>query len=213
MVKMLNKPSVNIKFRTVDVPNPHGTDITEYWISRNDFVRLFFASECPQSFAFADFIVQFLHDRDGAESASPFKEHPKTSRRHGRAVQKKPKWKSLYFKNRKLMKMYTEMERDVTRRLAQELDGAVEVSVPYGRVDIVAESCIVEVKRLPLWKSAIGQILAYGVYFPGKELRIHLFGNKDLMDSMYVQKHEIEKICTQHSISVSYETCSAVFNP
>ena len=65
-MKMLNKPSTNVKFRTVNIPNPHGTDITQYWISRNDFVHLFFASKCPQSLAFVDFIQAFLRESSRA---------------------------------------------------------------------------------------------------------------------------------------------------
>lgn len=45
--------------------------------------------------------------------------------------------------------------------IAKELDGAREVKVKSGRVDILTKNYAIEVKKAPQWKHAIGQALWY----------------------------------------------------
>lgn len=61
-------------------------------------------------------------------------------------------------------------------RLAQQLNGTIEVTTPAGRIDILTKTEIIEVKSAKNWKNAIGQVKAYGQYHPNHRLRIHLFG-------------------------------------
>lgn len=64
--------------------------------------------------------------------------------------------------------------RDV---LASRIPGArVEVPCSAGFADIVTPAEVIEVKRAPLWKAALGQVLAYSPDFPGRKPRVHLFG-------------------------------------
>lgn len=62
MVKMLNKETSKIAFRTQDVRNSHGISVTQYWIPRVEFIKLFFKSGCKESLAFIDFVCNLLRE-------------------------------------------------------------------------------------------------------------------------------------------------------
>ena len=68
-------------------------------------------------------------------------------------------------------------EARVRDRIAGATPGSrVEVPCSAGVVDIVTPREIIEVKRAPLWKAAMGQVLAYSTDFPDRKPRVHLFG-------------------------------------
>lgn len=70
--------------------------------------------------------------------------------------------------------LYTESEyRD---RLAEKLRGKTEVNTPVGRIDVLTETELIEVKVAKNWKAAIGQVKSYAMFYPNHRLRIHLFG-------------------------------------
>jgi hypothetical protein len=52
------------------------------------------------------------------------------------------------------------------------------VATPFGNVDLLTSSEIVEVKEIGNWKGAIGQVLMYGLFFPDREKVVYLFGNE-----------------------------------
>lgn len=75
---------------------------------------------------------------------------------------------------KKLRKNVESKVRDV---LAARIHGSrTEIPCSAGIVDIVTPKEIIEVKRAPLWKAAMGQALAYSQDFPDKTPRVHLFG-------------------------------------
>lgn len=47
-----------------------------------------------------------------------------------------------------------------------------------GRVDPATETELIEIKEWKYWKYALGQLLAYSAYFPGKQMRCHFYGKK-----------------------------------
>ena len=72
--------------------------------------------------------------------------------------------------------------RDKTERLACEymakrLIGILEFSLEVGRIDVLTESTVFEVKQAHNWKHALGQVLVYGSYFPRRKKEIVLVGN------------------------------------
>jgi len=72
-------------------------------------------------------------------------------------------------------------EQQVRDRLHIELGGQSEVVTAVGRIDLLTDTQIIEVKEFCQWKSAMGQVLAYSAFFPEHQKRIHLFGSsKDL---------------------------------
>jgi hypothetical protein len=54
-------------------------------------------------------------------------------------------------------------------------DGRVEVHTPVGYVDFLLPVAIVEVKGLAKWKHALGQVLAYSTFYPGRAKVVHLY--------------------------------------
>jgi len=87
----------------------------------------------------------------------------------------------------------------VVNNLNLQLKGECEVETPYGRIDILTENEIIEVKKARSWKQALGQILVYGSVYPMKQKRIHLFDiNNQNLD-------EIEKIYKLYNVKLSYE--------
>ena len=64
----------------------------------------------------------------------------------------------------------------------------------------MTQSAIVEVKYVKKWKSALGQIMAYGHYYPRHQKQIHLFGEK-----VSVNSDHIERICRANGVIVTWE--------
>ena len=85
--------------------------------------------------------------------------------------------------------------------LAKKLNGSVEVVTPVGIIDVLTKNEIIEVKVSKRWKDALGQILAYGHYYPKHQKRIHLttfISTASLKD--------VISICNQFDVAVSLET-------
>jgi hypothetical protein len=52
-----------------------------------------------------------------------------------------------------------------------------EVATPAGRIDVLTPNLIIEAKYIKSWKAGIGQLVAYGTFFPGKKLVLYTFGH------------------------------------
>lgn len=76
----------------------------------------------------------------------------------------------------------------------------VEVNTPVGKIDILTEREIIEVKKASAWKSAVGQILVYGHYYPNHQKRIHLFGKCSVSTKQIIQTH-----CDQFHIQLTWQ--------
>lgn len=64
----------------------------------------------------------------------------------------------------------------VTRKLSKELGGKIEVGSRYGKIDILTDEAIIEVKRYKSWKHALGQILIYSIDYPNHKKMLYLYG-------------------------------------
>lgn len=85
-------------------------------------------------------------------------------------------------------------------KLAKSLDGQTEVSVPSGRIDILTNNQIIEVKHIKKWKAALGQIIVYGDYYPYHQKRIHLFGEKNEAQTLLIVEQ-----CQKQSVIATFE--------
>jgi hypothetical protein len=92
------------------------------------------------------------------------------------------------------------LEKEVQLRLQNEEGGVIEVSCEYGRVDLLTEREVVEVKAIGAWKHALGQALAYSGCFPKHKPRVHLFVS-ELDDSVDVSS--ICKVCEKFGVRVT----------
>jgi len=86
-------------------------------------------------------------------------------------------------------------------KLARELGGKTEVYIDkVGRIDVLTNTEIIEVKNTKGWKSAIGQIKSYGQYYPKHKMRVHLFGK--LTES---KLETIQRVCNLEGITLTWE--------
>jgi hypothetical protein len=85
-------------------------------------------------------------------------------------------------------------------RLADKLNGKIEVQTEAGRIDILTASEVIEVKNASGWKSAIGQIKSYGRYYPRHKMRVHLFGK--LTES---KLKTVTAVCESEGIVLTWE--------
>jgi hypothetical protein len=93
-------------------------------------------------------------------------------------------------------------ESKVRDRLADSIPGSLkEVRCSSGVVDVVTPHEIIEVKRAPLWKAALGQVLAYSQDFPKLRPRVHLFG-ADTYDHYAVAA----SVCRSFGVTLTADT-------
>ena len=76
---------------------------------------------------------------------------------------------------------HNNLECQIRNRLHTVLGGLTEVTTPAGRVDLLAEAEIIEVKAVKDWKAALGQVLIYSGFYPQHQKRLHLFGSANLV--------------------------------
>lgn len=99
----------------------------------------------------------------------------------------------------------TSQEKQIRDRLHQELGGLIEVATPVGRIDLLTNTEVIEVKHVQNWKSALGQVLAYSGFYPEHQKRIHLFGENGL-----AALRAAKNTCEAFRITVSYEEAQDV---
>lgn len=86
-------------------------------------------------------------------------------------------------------------------RLKSQLGGLTEVKTPAGRIDLLTETEIIEVKRVGEWKSGLGLILVYSVFYPEHRKQLHLFGSAK--DEGKIA--DIANFCLAFDVFVSFE--------
>lgn len=89
-------------------------------------------------------------------------------------------------------------EKRVRDRLQKLIGGIAEAETPVGRVDLLTDTEVIEVKRVEDWKGGLGQVLAYQTFYSSHKARLHLFG-------CCAEKVVIEQVCSGFDVSVSLE--------
>ena len=118
-------------------------------------------------------------------------------------------WKLLDSNESRYRTAFREIERDIgnfdeeseiCERLQASLGGKREVSTPVGRIDLLTETHVIEVKNVNNWKSAIGQVQCYHKYHRDHKMMVHLFGpvQTDLVSI-------ITSMCKDFNIESSFE--------
>ncbi len=90
-------------------------------------------------------------------------------------------------------------EATIQLKLSSKLKGDIEVMTPVGNIDVLTSTQIIEIKDAKSWKCALGQVIAYGHYYPSHQKRIHLF-NKGNQPS-----NAIERICKSQDVIVTWD--------
>ena len=74
------------------------------------------------------------------------------------------------------------------------------VITAVGRIDLLTESEVIEIKNIDDWKEVLGKILAYSAFFPTHAKRVHLFGKLDLGKLSLAKS-----TCFEFDITVTFE--------
>jgi len=88
-------------------------------------------------------------------------------------------------------------ERAIQEQLQQELEGEIEVETAAGRIDLLTDDRLIEIKTVSHWKHAIGQVLCYGIHYPDRQKCVYLFGEAEDRDV-------IEQACSIYDIEVVF---------
>jgi hypothetical protein len=91
------------------------------------------------------------------------------------------------------------IEWKIRDRLQSQLGGLKEVSTPAGRIDLLTNDEIIEVKKITDWKAALGQILIYSAFYPEHRKRIHLYGSAKELKKLA----DIEAACLSFNVRVT----------
>ncbi len=98
------------------------------------------------------------------------------------------------------------LESDISNNLSMRVGGSREITTPAGRVDVMTEQTITEVKYFRHWKAALGQILAYGT-FHEKQKVLHLFTGVKEAECAFNMLPMIKMVCTPSNVLVTLELC------
>ena len=88
-------------------------------------------------------------------------------------------------------------ELEIANRLQKEIGGNLEVECPVGRIDLLTDNEIIEIKTAKKWKHALGQVIAYHHFYPEHQMRLHLFDCEE--------NDLIVDICELHNVNVSFD--------
>jgi len=101
----------------------------------------------------------------------------------------------------KLLRKSTKaLERSIQLALQEKLGGEIEVKCLAGKIDLLTPLEIIEVKKVSDWKSALGQVLVYGHYYPSHQKRLHLFGTTQESFIEFIRSH-----CTEFEVTVTWQ--------
>jgi hypothetical protein len=92
------------------------------------------------------------------------------------------------------------IEKSVVKRINKSYKGELEVITPVGRIDILTSNRVIEVKKVEMWKSALGQVLSYGYYYRKRKKILYLYGSLDNVNCV-----EILRVCAKYKVEVIFE--------
>jgi hypothetical protein len=90
-------------------------------------------------------------------------------------------------------------EKIVRDRLQAKLGGRTESPTPWGPIDLLTATELIEIKGIKQWKEAIGHILVKSEAHPHHEKRLHLYGTSA------ANLDQIRSACTNLDIIVTFE--------
>lgn len=92
---------------------------------------------------------------------------------------------------------YVSKEKEIQKILHQKMGGKIEVETTAGKIDLLTDKYLVEIKNYYDWKCAIGQLIAYSYNNKDKIKVVYLF---DVPENNII--NEIKNICKEYNIRV-----------
>ena len=85
-------------------------------------------------------------------------------------------------------------EKEIQDRLHKKLGGAIEVKTISGKIDLLTETQLIEIKEYSNWTYAIGQLIAYSKEYPNRTKIMYLFDVPDnnIMDHIVSVCDDVE---------------------
>jgi hypothetical protein len=87
-------------------------------------------------------------------------------------------------------------EKEIQLKLKGDLNAEIEVKTDFGYIDLLTKTDIIEIKIASKWKNALGQILAYGEYYPNHKKWIYLFDDE--------KDDKVITFCSKFNVEVLY---------
>lgn len=95
--------------------------------------------------------------------------------------------------------IWRDREKVIQKKFHQKLGGKTEVRTPAGRIDLLTNDKIIEIKKVKDWKEAIGQIVVYGSFYRDHQKVVYLFDKEE-----YSSFHIIKSACASSDITVEF---------
>jgi hypothetical protein len=92
-------------------------------------------------------------------------------------------------------------EYPIQLRMHEELGGKMEAFTVAGRIDLVTDTEVIEIKQIAKWKDALGEVMSKGQFFPEHHKRIHLFGASDKLMEMIIEVCSVLEILATFEVS------------
>jgi hypothetical protein len=92
-----------------------------------------------------------------------------------------------------------QIEWEVRDRLQSQIGGQTEAPNPWGVIDLLTDTEIIEIKFVHQWKEAFGHLLPKSETLPQHQKRLHLFGVID------TNINRISEYCSQYDVHVTFE--------
>ncbi|MBW4637633.1 MAG: hypothetical protein KME05_05245 [Gloeocapsa sp. UFS-A4-WI-NPMV-4B04] len=106
----------------------------------------------------------------------------------------------LLWRGSSLNSIWSEWETQVHTKLHRKLGGKKEAKTPLGKVDLLTDTHLIAVKRFSAWRTAVGEVIVFGEYFPKHQKLIYLF-EREKPKKLNV----ITEACSKHGIEVEFE--------
>ena len=87
-------------------------------------------------------------------------------------------------------------EETIQSELHKKLGGKIEVKTPVGRIDLLTDDKLIEIKKYKNWLHGMGQLIGYSNFYPKKEKMLYLFNVGD------GELSYVKKICKKHDVAV-----------
>jgi len=88
-------------------------------------------------------------------------------------------------------------EKEIQNLLHKRMGGEIEVKTSTGKIDLLTDKYLIEIKNYNDWKCAIGQLIAYSYEYKNRQKIMYLFGvpQDNILD-------KISAICAEYNIKV-----------
>uniref|UniRef100_A0A6C0CBK2 KilA-N domain-containing protein n=1 Tax=viral metagenome TaxID=1070528 RepID=A0A6C0CBK2_9ZZZZ len=88
-------------------------------------------------------------------------------------------------------------EKEIQTMLHKKLGGKIEVKTSDGRIDLLTDEYLIEIKKYDDWMCAVGQVLMYGCEYDDRKKIIYLF---DVPEDNNLSR--VQRKCKKYNITV-----------